>query len=298
MSTFKHNKKKNLFLIWEFFSYHMAQMILENKDIEGSRQILVKYMINNKDLQKEFETVKALMELRNIQSTAVATNAMRSLEKHVKEINLNNCETSKNKLIAEVARLKDNKFFDRKVNADFYRDAALAHTLVSYWAGRPGVSILEATRIEDYFVSLLTEQKAAKETNDNVLELQKEDIDNLVVHVMSKKFNDLYGKELNEIQIAILKEWVIVQSDEVACETTFKQKLQAIKEEIVKYLVEQRKIALETNKEGFATVISESITKIAEYKENKVNDDYVAFHLGMIGLIDEFKNAANFKEQV
>lgn len=296
MATFKHNKKKNLLLVWEFFSYHIANMILENKNIEAGKEIIVKHMFGNKELCAEFDIVKNLLEIRGLRTQEVAYKTLHRLEEAAKKIDLRTCESNKNKLLAEVARLKDEKFFDRKLNPDFYRNAALAHTLVSHWMGRPGVSLLEVARLEDYFVQLFMEQASKEKINENVLELEKTDIDQLVVHVMNNKFNELYSKELNEAQRIILKEWIFVQDNLNERSDNFERKLGEIRKETSLFLESEQKKAVAKGKESFASVLTETLSKISTYSGKEVNDDYVAFHLSLIGLVNELQDAGKLKE--
>lgn len=296
MATFKHNKKKNLLLVWEFFSYHMANMILENKSIEQGKEILARHIFGNKDLHAEFEIIKTLVEVKNLKNQEVASKLLAKLEEAAKKIDLKSSEYGKNKLLAEVAQLKDEKFFDRKINPEHYRTSALAHTLVSHWMGRPGVSLLEVARLEDYFMQLFLTQDSEIKINENVLELDKKDIDQLVVHVMNNKFNELYSKELNEAQKIVLKEWIFVQDNLETENNKFSGKLSEIRKETSLFLEEEYKKALAKNKESYAKTLKESLDKISDYSKKELNDDFVAFHLGLIGLVEELQEASSIKE--
>jgi len=296
MATFKHNKKKNLLLVWEFFSFHMANIILENKNVEASKETIAKHLFGNRELCSEFELIKNLSELRGIKTQEVAYKMLHRFEEVAKTINLKSCESSKNKLIAEVARLKDDKFYDRKINPGFYRNAALAHTLVSHWMGRPGVSLLEVARLEDYFVQLFLAPAECSKVNENVLELEKTDIDQLVVHVMNNKFNELYSKELNEVQRFILKEWTFVQDNVSERSIEFNRKLNEIRKETYSFIDSERGKAASKGKEDYAVFLSETLTKISSYSNKDMNDDFVAFHLSLVGLVNELQEASTLKE--
>lgn len=282
--------------MWEFFSFHMANMILENKEIEVGKSIISKHMFGNKEICSEFELVKSLLEIRGLKTQEVAYKALQRLEEAAKKIELQSCEAAKNKLLAEIARLKDPKFYDRKVNPEFYRNAAFAHTLVSHWMGRPGVSLLEIARLEDYFVQLFLEQPNGNPINENVLELQKKDIDELVVHVMNNKFNELYSKELNESQRIILKEWIFVQDSVDDDSLIFAKKLNEIRKETYLFVDGEHKKAVSCGKDTYATVLSETLNKISNYSSKEVNDDFVAFHLSLVGLINELQEANTIQE--
>ena len=295
MATFKHNKKKNLLLLWEFFSYYMADAILENKNVESAKNVVSKYLFANKQLKTEFELVKSLLEIKGLKSPDVAAKTLRKLEEVAKQINLEECEGAKNKLLAELARIDDSKFYSRKINSEFFRNAALAHTLVSYWAGLPGVSLLEAARLEDHFIENFQNVPEEKVLKEDLLELEKEDIDNLVVHVMNKKFNDIYMKEFNDIQRAILKEWVFVQDKpdvNLDGEISFADKLKMIREETKSFLTNTKKDAMDKHQESFVAVLDEALAKIVEADNKPIDDNLVALHLSLVEMIIDIKNSS------
>lgn len=295
MATFKHNKKKNLLLLWEFFSYYMADAILENKNVESAKNVVSKYLFANKQLKTEFELVKSLLEIKGLKSPDVAAKTLRKLEEVAKQINLEECEGAKNKLLAELARIDDSKFYSRKINSEFFRNAALSHTLVSYWAGRPGVSLLEAARLEDHFIENFQNVPEEKVLKEDLLELEKEDIDNLVVHVMNKKFNDIYMKEFNDIQRAILKEWVFVQDKpdvNLDGEISFADKLKMIREETKSFLTNTKKDAMDKHQESFVAVLDEALAKIVEADNKPIDDNLVALHLSLVEMIIDIKNSS------
>lgn len=298
MLKLKHNKKRNTGLITEFFSRHMSKSIVlkEDRQLEEAKKIWVKYFSSNKDseLFKEYSLFTTLYET-NVKNKETAASLLRVVKEHSKKQNIQKLEQEKTALIQEInSKLNaDKTFFECDVPD--YKNIATIQILLNSWRENNLAEIAEVASLEDKLLEHLIAaptslSEALKEGQAPcVLESNDEDLDALVVSLMTEKFNRKYEKVLTEDQKNIINAYVFSQSDEVQ-----RNKLAGLLNEQRRQTLSFIEYELNTN-----TVDARSKTKLTKVKDilseskatdvNCMDDDMIMFYVNVCKLKDELK---------
>lgn len=285
----KHNKKRNVGLINEFFARFIASAFIDNRheDIDKASRIWKKYVNSKTELYKELVLFNALHE-SSFKNKEIAFSLLEKVRALAKTQSQEKLDKEKSALISEIsAALRDSKFFDREVPN--YKSIASVQLLMNAWRGvgfkgkiedLASISNLE----ENVLVHMLKNKSPVLE---EASQLSPEDVDGLVVKIMNSKFNKKYSEILNEEQKKIVNLFVFSGQDAVK-----KQELLSILESIRTETLELLK--KETLKEGIDRGLKKKLIEIrglleaGEYKElSSLNDDTISFYMTVSKLKEE-----------
>lgn len=290
-----HNKKRNVGLLNEFFARHIANLLVSQKHdaIDRATKLYGKYFTGNTQIAKEWKLFQGLYTT-NISSNEVA----HSLLSKVRDLTLKESATQKlledekTKLIHEINNsLGDKDFFSRAVPD--YKIQASIQVLLNTWRTsslNESSNLSNVAHLEDSLLEHLTKKKIVSEGNSSYLDMNNEEIDGLVVQIMSEKFNNKFSEQLNDEQRSIISSYVFQSQPEVRAKLV--EQLEGIRSRTLN-LVET---TLTTKKSG-SEVIGESVAKkltgiknmlLNEYKDtSKVSDETVTFYMTVIKLEKE-----------
>lgn len=212
-----HNKKRNVGLLNEFFARYIAnQLLTQNHDgIKKAKELHSKYFSGNKILAKEWKFFQALYST-NVTSNEVANTLIERVRTFCSDGSLANLklrEAEKTRLIHEINTLGDKDFFSRAVPD--YKIQATIQVLINNWnTGAITESLSEISQLEENLFRHLTRIKEAHEGDASYLEMTNEEIDGLVVNIMSEKFNTKFGNELSSEQRDIISNYVFCQNED------------------------------------------------------------------------------------
>lgn len=200
-SMHKHNKKRNVGLMNEFLSKHIASCIINKKDVDVdvAQNLWLKHVGNSKsELSKEHALFNALYKT-NVKNREVAAGLLESVKNHCKKLNSSKLDKEKTELIHEIkASIKDSEFFNREVSD--YRTCATIQILMNSWRENDPNKLAETTFLEDQILEHLIKENKFAPMDPNVLSMQDKDIDGLVVSIMTEKFNKKYDNVLTDAQ--------------------------------------------------------------------------------------------------
>ena len=131
--TSKHNKKRNIGIIYELFLRHMSNCLIENnkKDLSIATKILEKRFDKNTQIYKEFRLFNALAK-SNISGTEIAAAIITEAKMAAKRLNIKELEREKSALIKDINyKINDPLFYRRKINN--YIEYANIQTLINEW---------------------------------------------------------------------------------------------------------------------------------------------------------------------
>lgn len=282
MSTSKHNKKRNVGLIFEFFSRFIGDSILENNDvnIKKAKNFLKKYFNPSTEIYKEFKLFKSLYE-KTLNSREQALHFISKIKEAASVQSQAKLELEKTNLLKELNVTFNNpNFFDQQIPN--YKTFATIQILLNSWRNQNlHESIDNEFELEEKLIEhLLNEKKELSETK-TITNYTNDDVNKLVLNLMTKKVNENFGDSLNEEQKKIINCFVFNEIDEL------KQLLGNIKTASNK-LIQEAKI--EFSNDEFLIKKLNSINELLndQYSyEIKLDEDVVSFYLGLVNLKQE-----------
>lgn len=286
----KHNKKRNIGLINEFFARYMARAIIEHKDsdLAKAKSILQKHFQKDTNLFKELKLFNVLYKTK-VQNKEAAWSLMNQVKDSCKISSQSKLDLEKTALLHEInCTLNDPNFFNKAI-AD-YKIHATIQVLMDTWRNssiQENINIGEISQLEDKLLEYLSIAMPALLENNKVLEMTNSDINQLVVNIMLEKLTKKFGNLLCTEQKDIINMYVFSNESQ---ETRLKlsETLESIRTRVIASIDKE----LKTNKEDVYTNKKLSEIKIMlesnEYKNvSPPKDDTITFYLTVLKLEKE-----------
>lgn len=293
MSLLKHNKKRNTGLISEFFARYMAKAIIERRDgdLTKAREIFRKHFHKGTDLHRELKLFEALYDTK-VANKETAHSMIQQVKEACKLQSQQKIDLEKTALLHEVnATLNDAEFFNKEV--DDFKTYATVQVLLNHWRGKVvSENISEAAQLEDRLIQHLTRRESVTE-NKKYLSMTNEDIDVLVLNIMTEKLNSKYNSLLTEDQKKILRLFVF-SKDNVSAREELSQILEGIRFSTIQLADRAAKDTSSDNE--LDVVTSKKLNEVktlllTEYKDTKnVTDEMVTFYLSVSKLEKELRD--------
>jgi len=280
MSTMKHNKKRNTGLVfYEFFSRYIGQAILEGRDsdVNKARGLLRKHFNKGTDLYKELKLFKALFETRNT-SREAAVYLIGRVRDAVKVQSQAKLDLEKTSLILEVnTLLGDERFFNRNIAE--YKTFATIQLLLNNWRSLElNEAVGDVVSLEEKLIEYLTTNTIKPKKLENVSSMTEQDVDRLVVNLMTEKVNAKFGDLLDEEQKKILQLYVFSNDNKSMEELT--SLLETIKQKAL-CAIKQGKTEFFKDK-VMIQKLDQFGAMLNEHSElSSPTDDLISFYLGV-----------------
>ena len=277
MTTRSHNKKRNVGIIYEQLLSIAAKGIVESNQAltHKAKKLIARFFAEDTEMYREHRLFKALIE-PYIEDGSLATKILGEAKRAAKGHNIARLEREKSRLIKEINYSFGKSFYSQKVQD--YTKFATVQTLLNDWR-TPGSDIHRVTLYESKVHKMLTEQKESK----TLVSEQDKKVDNLVVKVMTEKYNDKYGKSLTEVQQMLVKQYVFAESGN---SKGFKTMLKRIKETVIKDLVDYE---LDCDNRHVADKINEVKEDIRSLDINTLDDNTMTRFLTLCDLSEELR---------
>lgn len=286
---YKHNKKRNVGLLNEFFVRLITSCILNNDDklLNEAKKIYKKYFTKGTEIYNELVLAKALYET-NISTKEAALLLLEKIKKMAKKLDTKKLEQEKTNLLFEINRKldKQQEFFRQEI-PDYTLLGAI-QILLEHWKNEENEQDFETikaiTNLEDKIINHLTRTPEEDKTN-LFLDLTEDDINNLVLKIMLDKMNEKY-KDFNDDQKKILQLYVFcIGNNENKHE--LKKLMQRIKNSIL-YHIES---------ENYPNDVKEKLMEVKTLLENEfspdkvdnINNNMIAFYLSAAELENNLK---------
>ena len=217
MQKLRHNKKRNTGLLYEFFARYMGKAILENRDtdISKAKTLLKKHFNRGTDTHKELKLFKALSE-SNVSSREQALHLINRVRDAVKLQSQARLDLEKTSLIHEVnANLNAELFFEEAIPD--YKKLATIQVLLNTWRDETlKEAVSETVQLEERLIEFMLENRSTVEQQTSAAaQMTNEDVDRLVVNIMTEKVNKKYNN-LNLEQKDIIRLFVFSKDDETS----------------------------------------------------------------------------------
>lgn len=278
MSKKSHNKKRNVGIIYEQLLAQAAQGIVENNSsmTQKAQSILKRFFREGTELHKEHRLFKAMVE-PHINDGSLATRILEEAKKAARSHRAQRLEREKNRLIREINYSFGKNFYQQRV--DNYTDYATIQTLLNDWRRYDKADIARVTLYESKAHSILLREKKTT----NLSEMTDKEVDNLVVKVMTDKYNTKYGSQLGELQQVLIKQYVF---NEGKNDKAFNDVLKRIKQTVLQDLSEYQIVCENAH---VSKKIESVKSDIRSLDINRLDDTTMTRFLTLCDLSDELR---------
>lgn len=274
----KHNKKRNVGIVYELLLNHISTKLLEGekREAKSATKLIEKHFKHGTELYKEFRLFNALAK-SDITHTHTVASILNEAKLASRSLNKNQLEREKSALLHDINyKINDNNFYFRSINN--YRDLGLVQLTLNEWR-KDDRDIKRLVDLETRLGELMLRDK-------KVVNEQKYDAshsDRLVLKIMTEKFNKRYGEELSRDQRKIIESYVFLSDKEP--------------DELKKFF-ESKKVEALHSLENFEDVsdnryllskLDEVRNKIKNLPFNNINDVSVVKFLTLTKMINEIK---------
>lgn len=284
----KHNKKRNTGLLYEFFTRYIGKAILENRDsdIVKAKSLLKKHFNKSTDLYKELKLFKVLSETKtqNREQALHVINRVREVVKFQSQARL---DLEKTGLIHEInSNLNAALFFEESILS--YKQLGTIQVLLNTWRDETlkESALGETVYLEERLIEFMLEQKDA-ELTAQALQMTTEDVDRLVVSIMTEKVNKKYsGLDPEQKQIIQL---YVFSKDSPDTQLKLTETLTSVKN---RFIGTMASYSHEFNSDE---VLTKKLKEVKTQLQRDYNDpaivseDMVSFYLGLSKLEHEVK---------
>jgi len=228
MTNRSHNKKRNVGIIYEQLLATAARGIVESntKTTSKAKKLISRFYNEDTEIYREHRLFKALIE-PHIEDGSLATKILGEAKRAAQMHNEPRLRREKSRLIKEINYSFGKEFYSQKVKD--YTKYATVQTLLNDW--RNGADVHRIALYESKVHKILTEDKSPKTLQSE----QNKEVDNLVVKVMTDKYNEKYGKQLTEVQQMLVKQYVFAENGN---SKGFKNMLSRIQETVLRDLTD------------------------------------------------------------
>jgi hypothetical protein len=284
----KHNKKRNIGLLSEFFSRYIGEAFLDGRhdDIEKAKKIWETHVHPNSESYKELQIFNALHDT-NVGSKELALSLFERTRNICKNQKQNALDKEKEQLINEVNSLLNDKLFFEK-NIPDYKSYASIQVLMNAWRGTGFKGNLsELISLEETVLNHVLKNK--NNTSIDASGVTSEQVDNLVLKLMTEKFNAKYSYILNETQKQIINLYTFSERN-----TSKTKELTVILENLRNSLISTLKKTVIV--EGYELPLRKKMNDILHLLENDYsnvtnhNDENITFYLSIAKLKEEMES--------
>jgi len=283
----KHNKKRNVGIIYELLVQHITSCIIEGdvKSAKKATRIIEQRFAKGTELYKEFRLFKALAN-STVSDTHIVASILTEAKRAARNINSEKLDKEKSDLIRDINYTLNKKDFFYQSVADYRNLGSIQIALNEWRKDSPDLSIL----IE--FEKKIGESLLSEKLNNSVERLQEEidasKSDKLIFKLMTEKINQKYS-DLSSEERDIISHYTFYSTQD---EKYLKDYLKEKKNRVLGLLedFEDR----ETN-----SILVEKVDRvrnsILSLDENKIDDSSIVRFLTVTKLISELskKEATN-----
>jgi hypothetical protein len=205
--TFKHNKKRSTGIVYEMLVRRLSQAMIDRNrgDYNTSLGIVKKYFGDGTVLGIEKELFDVIRNTRGITETA-ARRVLHEVQAHASKLDWKKIDIKKSNLIKEINYSFGKDFFAEHRVPD-YRFLATVQILIDMSrSGRTLTESVQKIQLEEVLVRYMTSTAAQISESKS-----KEEIDQLVMSLVAKRFNEKYSQSLNKPQQVLLEKYIRAQ---------------------------------------------------------------------------------------
>lgn len=273
----KHNKKRNVGIVYELLLKYVAKNILEEnkKEAKKATKIIEKHFNKKSELYKEFRLFNALAKSK-VTNTHVVASILSEAKSAVRNnIDYKKLEKEKSDLIRSINyNLSSDFYYNALPN---YRDLGSIQMTINEWK-KESPDIKKLVEFESKIAEIMLKEEKAPITNE---EINASHSDRLVLKIMTEKINKKYNSELTPEQKNIIKNYVFYSDNN--------------KEYLKEYFNSKKKEALvvleafedKSENKYLLSKVDKVREKINEVNTEEITDENVIKFLSITNLINE-----------
>ena len=277
MKKSKHNKKRNVGIVYELLVSHMTKNLLsENfEDFTKIKKLIERNFHKKTELYKEYKVFSALSN-GNTKKTEIAAALLSESKKRIRKINQKKLSKEKSMLIKEINYNFGKNFYYYSIPN--YKNLAAIQNLINEWKKGDEGNLLKSVSQEEKVINYLMEEKA----NKDFPVVKKDSSSKLMLKIMSDKINEKYDY-LSASQKQIIKNYVIYLDQD-------KNKLISYLKECKNKAIKNLELFKNNNDNDFLkTKINKVVENISSLNENTLSDDTIIKFLVVENLIKELE---------
>lgn len=272
-----HNKKRNVGIIFEQLVRYASKAIVENNEEIANKVLKItnKFFKDGTELYKEYRLFNALHNT-TLPSESLATRIISEAKEASKKLDSHKLYKEKSSLIHEINySFDDAKFYNQRVSS--YKTLATIQRLLDSWRSEKIDVDSQAIYESKLHNWLMTEKKQV-----NLNEMKTQDVNNLAVNIMTRKFNEYFGDNLLPEQSKLLKDYIFSIGNEDNISSIFESRKKECLNELANYSV---KCDSDIVKEKIALVQE----KVRSLPVSEINDEVVSRYLTLMKLSNEIR---------
>ena len=286
----KHNKKRNIGLLNEFFARYMASAAVEFRfeDYEKADSLWKKHFCKGSELAKELALFESISGAR-LKDRNIADQLLTEAKSFTKRQNQEKLDKEKTALLHEInSQLNDPEFFSQSVQD--YRTNASIQILLNTWRSPVQTpNFAQLSHVKEKVVDYMVEGKEELPPMDAaILSKTKEDVDQLVVNVFSEKVNERYHDQLNSKQKEILGLYVFANNSE-SSKVKLVEALTELRTSVTKTIDSELRADRQNSTKKTLQEVKTCLEDPA-YDIAKLSGETISFYLSIAGLRHELES--------
>jgi len=278
----KHNKKRNVGIIYELFLRHITSLLVNKKQgqVEVATKILERRFKKGTELFKEFKIFNTLIN-SSIKSEDLACSLLKETKAIAKSIDQKKLQREKSYLIKDINyNLNDSNFYYRSIPN--YRQYANLQNLLNEWKkDELSQNLKSMFEKEQKAINwLLNESKEKKPT---IVDEKESNINNLTVGIMTEKINKKYSSFTSD-QKEIIQNYALYAVEDQA---RFASYLSNKKKETLKEILNFKNTC---DNNFIMEKIDNVYDKIQSLDVDNIDDASIVKFLTITNLLNELKN--------
>ena len=204
----KHNKKRNVGVIYELLLKHISKSLLENNRTEAKKATkIIEKSFGNKEseLYREFRLFNALATTKIANTHTVASILQEAKSAARNNFNVKKLEKEKTRLLQNISNRLDKGFYYS--NLPNYRELGAIHLAINEWR-KESPDIKNLVMLESKIAEMMLSNK--KEVIQESKIIDASHTDRLVLKILTEKFNKHYSKNLTKDQKTIIEQYVFL----------------------------------------------------------------------------------------
>ena len=276
----KHNKKRNVGLMYEFLARYLAKSILENNDlnIKKAKEIAKKHFNGTNNISKELKLFNTLFEANYPGNRNVAIVLIEKVKSSILNIPQKDIDEEKHLFLKDVNSLMCESFFNSEVKN--YKTYATIQVLLNHWRSKELFeSLSEEAELQEKLIEHIT-SPAVEDSSKTINEIVNSDVNGLVVKLMAEKINKKFSSVLCEEQRKIIQSYAINDF------STLNNLLESVKNQSLK-LIEEASLQKETYQQDVIDKLNQTKNSLLEESGKPVSQEQISFYLGLVKLNKE-----------
>lgn len=284
MKNNKHNKKRNIGIIYELLLRHMSNALIEGnkRQIKKATELIEKRFNKSSEIYKEFRVFTALSKA-NINSTERAAALLSESKLSCQNINQKRLEKEKSYLIKDInykIAKNDKSFYYRSIPE--YKAYANIQSAINEWKKGDRSNLRQLIELEEKLIKFIIKEKNIITLSEEKQKMERSESNQLVYKIMSNKINEKY-KDMTSDQKYILNEYALCDGNY----DKLKLMLENIKEGCINKI---NKFKSNNNNQYLSNQVNKVFEKINKLDVSIVDDNNIVKFLTVTKLIKEFDN--------